>query len=175
LYDANAATIAEWDFDYSIKPLRDAGFTALFAKQKEMESLIGDHRIHLYRHLDEIFAQVVVPGVSGVSRKAAYTQSVVNEAIAACALERYRIEHGTYPDTLEAANRPEETSIPLDVISGKPMGYRKTPDGRYALWCVGLTGKDNGGKRILNKENPEWTRFSSPDYPGDWVWDFPGQ
>jgi hypothetical protein len=88
-------------------------------------------------------------------------------------LERYRIEHNTYPDTLEAANDVGEKSIPLDIISGKPMGYRKTPNGKYTLWCVGFDGKDDGGKRVLDKVHPEDNRFSDPKYLGDWVWDFP--
>ena len=96
----------------------------------------------------------------------------MNEGIAACALERYRIEHNTYPNTLEAANRPGERSIPADVISGKPMGYHKTPDGRYALWCFGFDGIDHGGKRVLDAKNPELTKFYDSKYRGDWVWDF---
>jgi hypothetical protein len=52
------------------------------------------------------------------------------------------------------------------------MGYRKTGDGRYALWCVGFDGKDDGGKRGLDATNPLNTGFSRPDYVGDWVWDF---
>ncbi len=175
LFDANAATGAEWHFDYVIKPLRDAGFPELLAKQKELNALVTARSKQLFMYPDEILPLSSMPTVLSVSTAVVYAESVVNQAIAACALERYRIEHGAYPDTLEAANRPGENSIPLDIISGKPMGYRKTPDGRYALWCVAFTGKDNGGKRALNKENPERTAFRNPDYPGDWVWDFPGK
>jgi len=98
---------------------------------------------------------------------------MANQAIAACALERYRIEHNnTYPDTLEEANHPGEKSIPADVISGKPMGYSKTPDGKYALWCFGLDGKDHGGHRALDEKAPTLTKFASATYSGDWVWSF---
>jgi hypothetical protein len=172
-YDANAATIAEWDFEYSIKPLRDAGFNEVLARQKELNVLIGDEGDEWYAHLDDILARIAVPAELGVTRRAIYEQSVVNEAIAACALERYRIEHNAYPYTLEEANQPGEKSIPLDIISGKPMGYRRTSDGRYVLWCVGFTGKDNGGRRVPDKEHPELTRFSAANYTGDWVWDYP--
>jgi hypothetical protein len=171
-FDANIATIAEWHFDYYIKPLRDGGFTELLAKQKEIDTLIAEYKSQPYGHLDEFLAQIALPAFRSVTYKVVYTQCVVNEAIAACALERYRIEHGAYPDTLEAANLVGEKSIPLDVISGKPMGYRKTGDGRYALWCVGFDGKDDGGKRGLDATNPLNTGFSRPDYVGDWVWDF---
>ena len=59
------------------------------------------------------------------------------------------------------------------LFSGKPPGYRKTPDGRYALWSVGFDGEDDGGKRVLDEKRPEKTRFYDPSYAGDWVWDFP--
>jgi len=171
-FDANTATIAQWHFDYCIKPLRDVGFTELLAKQEEMEALITEYKSQPYRHLDEFLALIAVPAFRGVTYRVVYTQCLVNEAIAACALERYRIEHGAYPDTLEAANIVGEKSIPLDVISGKPMGYRKTADGRYALWCVGFDGKDDGGKRGYDEKHPEGPKFYQPTYVGDWVWDF---
>jgi hypothetical protein len=174
-YDANAAAIAQWLLDYGIEPLRDAGFKELLAKQKELQALVSEHQSQSYRHPGEILARLAMPANWTVSCRVVYAQSLVNEAIAACALERYRIEHNTYPDALEAANRPGEKSIPPDVISGKPMGYRKTPDGRYALWCFGLDGTDHGGKRVLDEKNPESTKFYDPNYSGDWVWDFPAQ
>jgi hypothetical protein len=171
--DANAATMAEWQLSYNIKPLRDGGFRESLARQEEFRDLLIQHKKQFILHLDELFATMFMPGTSVMICRAAYSQCLVNQAIAACALERYRIEHGTYPETLEAANCPGEKSIPVDIISGKPMHYRKTPDGRYALWCVGFDEKDDGGKRVLNKEHPEQTRFHDPKYLGDWVWDFP--
>jgi hypothetical protein len=115
-----------------------------------------------------------MPDLSNVVYKAIYAQCMVNEAIAGCALERYRIEHGAYPATLEEANHPGEPAIPLDVISGKPMGYRKISDGNYALWCVGFDGKDDGGTRGTSNKDRR-INFSDPKYQGDWVWDFPAR
>ncbi len=62
--------------------------------------------------------------------------------------------------------------MPPDPISGKSMGYRKTADGMYALWCVGVDGKDDGGKQVLNPKKLESTRFSDRAYKGDWVWSY---
>jgi hypothetical protein len=176
-FDANTAAITQWHFDYYLKPLRDAGFKEVLAKQKELEALMEEHASHRFEHLDEILAMIAMPAFSSVSRKLVYAQSLTNQSIAACALERYRIEHNnTYPDTLEEANHPGEKSIPADVISGKPMGYRKTPDGKYALWCFGLEGKDHGGHRALDEKAPTLTKFASATYSGDWVWSFqPGE
>jgi hypothetical protein len=172
-FDGNLAAIAGWNFNYAIKPLRDAGFPEMLAKQKELEALLIEQKSELYRHPGESLALIAEPSLTAANSRVVYAQSIVNEAIAACALERYRIEHNTYPDTLEAANHAGETSIPLDIISGNPMGYRKTADGRYALWCVSFDGNDHGGERVLDEKKPENTKFSDPKYAGDWVWDFP--
>lgn len=171
-YDDNAAAITEMTYDHALKPLRDGGFPELLSAGKGVQALVDDQNLHPFRHLDLMLAFQATGAVSSVSYKVIYTQSVENEAIAACALERYRIEHGAYPGTLEAANHPGEPPIPLDILSGKPMGYRKTPDGRYILWCVGPSGVDHGGKRLLDPHHPEHTKFSAPAYQGDWVWSF---
>jgi hypothetical protein len=176
LLDSNTAILDRWRYDYSIEPLRDSDFETLLAKRNELNALITEHRKQpFFMHFDELIAQIAMPADSGVINNVVYAQCLVNEAIAACALERYRIEHGTYPDSLAEANHPGEKPIPLDVISGKPMGYRNTPNGKYALWCVGFDGKDDGGKRVLDAKVPNITRFSDPAYIGDWVWDFPAK
>jgi len=171
-YDANAAAITELNYDHSVKPLRDGGFPELLSQTKGVQAIVDDQNLHPIRNLNLMLAFQATGAFAGVNYKVIYTQSVENEAIAACALERYRIEHGAYPDTLEAANHPGEPPIPLDILSGKPMGYRKTPDGRYILWCVGPSGVDHGGKRVLDQHHPEHTNFSAPAYQGDWVWSF---
>ena len=173
LLDLNEANLVTWHFDYSIEPLRDGGLPAMILKQRESETLMAEFKAHPFMHLDEALATMLTPPMSGATLKIVYAQSLINRAIAACALERYRIEHNAYPDTIEAANRPGEKAIPLDILSGKPMGYRKTANGKYALWCVGFTGIDHGGKRILDEQNPERTRFADLKYQGDWVWDYP--
>jgi hypothetical protein len=172
LFDANAATMAQWQMDYLISPLQEGGFVSLLAKQKELLALIQKDMRAPLLHLDEILPALAMGAWSHVAENVVSTQAVVNQAIAACALERYRIEHGSYPNTLVAANHPGEKPIPLDVLSGKQMGYRKTPDGRYLLWCVSFSGIDHGGKRVLDKDDPEHTKFSSPTYQGDWVWSY---
>ena len=60
-------------------------------------------------------------------------------------------------------------------MDGKPMRYRKSTDGRYALWSIGFDGKDDGGKRALDAKKPGVTRFYDAAYVGDWVWDFPAK
>lgn len=171
-FDANAATVAQWNFEYSIKPLRDGGFMEMMNRQNELTKLILEHKANLARHFDEIFAMMITSATSSISMSVVYSQSTINQAIAACALERYRLEHGKYPDTLTEVYQGEK-SVPQDVLSGAPMGYRKTNEGHYVLWSVGFDGKDDGGKRVLDAKKPESTKFRDVKYVGDWVWDYP--
>ncbi len=66
----------------------------------------------------------------------------------------YKVENGTYPDTLNTLLKPTQdyprgflpdwTSLPKDPW-GHPYRYQRTPTG-YKLWSVGPNGKDEGGK-----------------------------
>lgn len=47
------------------------------------------------------------------------------------------------------------------------MVYRRTPDGKYMLWSVGLDRTDDGGKRINARFSP-----TESGAKGDWVWSF---
>ena len=84
-----------------------------------------------------------------------------------------RMENGSYPHSLDAVKLANGKPMPLDIMNGKPMGYRGTTDGKYLLWSVGFDGEDDGGKRTLDQKQPDNTRFSDAKYSGDWVWDFP--
>ena len=95
----------------------------------------------------------------------ALTQTRVNEALLACALERYRLANGQFPGTLDALNLKYVAAVPADVITGQSLKYRQTDDGQFQLYSVGWNEKDDGGKTGMNKEG------DAPDYMlGDWVW-----
>lgn len=69
------------------------------------------------------------------------------------ALERHRLAHGAYPDSL-ADCVFENTRDVIDPWSGRAFGYRGEGGG-YVLYGVGADGKDNGG-----------TTFDPPDQEG---------
>ena len=173
--DASAALIADRGFRYLIKPLRDHGWQAARKASQEWEKELAEMHEHRWSHPSYIIPLLLVPAYSIFINKSIFTQALVNQSIIACALERYRIEKGSYPDSLDAVRLADGKPLPLDPIHEKPMGYRNTADGKYALWSVGFDGKDDGGKRTLNEKKPENTQFHKADYVGDWVWDFPAE
>jgi len=100
-------------------------------------------------------------------RKFAYGQNSINMARVACALERYRLAHNEYPETLDALAPQFIAQIPHDVIGGKPLHYRRTDDEKCLLYSIGWNETDDGGQIGLSKY--DYTDTTK----GDWVWPNP--
>jgi hypothetical protein len=92
-------------------------------------------------------------------RSIAATQTSLNQAMLACAIERYRLGHGTLPEKLETLVPQFIERLPHDIIIGEPLKYRRHSDGSFMLYSVGWNEKDENG-------------IVADDYrsDGDWVW-----
>jgi hypothetical protein len=172
-FDASTAVLAELAYRHIIKPLKEPGWQKALEAGHDLQTELIAKKERIWMRPSYILASLAVPVTSDVISRCAHTDALVKQAIIACALERHQIAHGSYPDSLDAARLADGKPLPPDPMDGKPMRYRKTADGRYALWSIGFDGKDDGGKRTLNEKKPEKTRFSDAAYVGDWVWDFP--
>ena len=112
-----------------------------------------------------MWAALTIPNVTKAVQMTANVQSKVNEAYIACALERYRLARGHYPDTLAALAPQFMESVPEDIIEGNPLHYRRTDDGKFLLYSVGWNRRDDNGKTLPPPKN------GGPDLTsGDWVW-----
>ena len=100
----------------------------------------------------------MAPHFGAACQTTALNQTEVNQGLVACALERYQLAHGEYPETLDALIPQFIDKIPHDVIGGQPPHYGRAADGTFLLYSIGWTGRDNGGVR--GKSNAD----------GDWVW-----
>jgi len=105
----------------------------------------------------------ILPGFTRATQTLARNQTLANEAQIVCALERYRLAHGEYPETLDALVPQFIEKLPHDIIGGVPLIYRPTADGKFLLYSVGWNEKDDGG---------EPGTLSDPKQ-GDWVWQYP--
>jgi hypothetical protein len=117
-------------------------------------------------HPYALFANLLVPPVSKSATRFARAQAGLDLALIGCALERYRLEAGRYPDALDAL-RKYLPKIPPDVISGEPLKYRLTNDGRFLLYSVGWNETDDGGMPGLTERMKKLDRTT-----GDWVWSY---
>jgi hypothetical protein len=114
---------------------------------------------------NNILVSMLLPAIGASVRKFAYAQSSVDMARVACALERYHLAHGEYPETLDALAPQFMEKIPHDIIGGQPLHYRRTDDGKFLLYSVGWNETDDGGVVVRSKYG------SSVDIAqGDWVW-----
>ena len=82
----------------------------------------------------------------------------------ACALERCRMAEGAYPEALAALVPKYIDALPHDVIDGQPLRYRRTDDGRFLFYSVGINGQDDGG--ATGEKN------NARDHL-DWAWRWP--
>lgn len=119
--------------------------------------------------LYKIQARMLFPAVGKAVVKFALIQSQVDLARVACALERFRLAHGNYPETLDALAPQFIEQLPHDIINGQPLHYRRTEDGKFVLYSVGWNETDDGGK-------VSFTKGGRVDIEkGDWVWRYPEQ
>ena len=111
-------------------------------------------------------ADIAVPNFSKAWQTTAYNQTIVNEAQIACALERYHLANGQYPDTLDALVPQFMETLPHDIIGGQPLRYRRTDDGKFILYSIGWNETDDGGQQKSHRGYPYTDDYSK----GDWVW-----
>jgi hypothetical protein len=111
----------------------------------------------------QFFCGGLLPGLSHVLLRTALAQTGVDCAALACALERYRLARGQFPESLGALVPEFISQLPQDVINGQPLHYRCTPDGQYVLYSVGWDATDDGG--VISHGGNQMT--------GDWVWRLP--
>jgi hypothetical protein len=79
------------------------------------------------------------------------TQARGRCAVAALAAERYRLRHGTWPESLAALVPELLPAVSADPFDGRPLRYRKLADG-VVIYSVAEDGTDDGGK--LNDSHP---------------------
>jgi hypothetical protein len=115
----------------------------------------------------KIQALMLFPAISASVKKIAAIQSSIDLARVACALERYRLAHGEYPETLDALAPQFIAQVPHDIINGQPLHYRREANGQFILYSVGWNETDDGGQAVLSKSG------SVDQKNGDWVWQYP--
>ncbi len=116
-----------------------------------------------------LFARLLLPELGNYAEKVANGQTVANEARIAIALERYRLAHGRYPDSLDALVPQFMEKIPHDIIGGQPLHYRLTEDGLFVLYSVGWNERDDGGTVGFKTDG------TVDMNTGDWVWRYPAR
>lgn len=122
----------------------------------------------VFRH--EVFSALLLPALGRAAEKTAFAQTSVDTAGLACALERYRLTHNEFPQSLDALVPGFIDRLPHDLINRQPLKYRRTGDGEYLLYSVGWNETDEGGCIGLSQSGDSVDRQK-----GDWVWRLPAR
>ncbi len=119
---------------------------------------------HPYR----VLVGMLFPAVLNVVERFAHSQSALDLARVACALERHRLKHGAFPETTAALVPEFLPKLPHDLMSGTALKYRRNADGKFILYSVGLNETDDGGDIVLGPAKPP----RADPKQGDWVWSY---
>ncbi len=114
-------------------------------------------------------SSLAIPNYSRATEAALRNETERQMTLAAIALGRFRLAHGSLPQDLRELTPELLAQAPCDPMSGKALHYRPGQDGGFLLYSVGLDGIDDGG-------NP--TTASSTNHFGFWdardaVWPWP--
>ena len=122
----------------------DTGNEVIFADKVAAASKQDQMLIHGAYGFVESLAPV---SFERACQNTAHSQTQINEALIACALERHYSAHHEYPEDLNALVPQFLDTLPHDVIGGQSLHYRRTDDGAFVLYSVGWNGRDDGGVR----------------------------
>ena len=147
-------------FDAAVLP---AGNAATGRLRPQLIDRAANPAFPLWNH--RLISSPVLNSCAFILTRVALSQTGVNEALVACALERYRLANQKFPGQLDELSPSCLDTVPNDVVSGNSMKYRRVAEGRFVLYSVGRNEKDDGGKTVLNPQTkaPDWMQ-------GDWVW-----
>ncbi|MGH7942878.1 MAG: hypothetical protein ACREFR_17610, partial [Limisphaerales bacterium] len=105
--------------------------------------------------------------LGAVAKDFGFEQNAANMARVAIGLERYRLAHGAFPDSLASLAPQFLVKLPHDITNGRPLHYRRTSDQQFILYSIGWNHSDDGGTVAL-------ARSGQVDIgKGDWVWQYP--
>ena len=169
--DQNKLRIGQFETQWYL-PLADVENRMVSPKSVEsandaFNKQIGTTQLNPYNWFEKKF----VPALAQAVKKFAYAQSSVDLACVAIALERYRLAHGEFPESLNTLAPQFMEKIPHDIINGQPLNYRRTDDGQFVLYSVGWNELDDGGVVVFEGKNTDRVDINQ----GDWVWRYPAK
>ena len=157
----NMATVGALDQEYldAVEPGRGVIFPCgIDAAAEHTESVLKERRVETF------IAGIAYPIFTRAWQTTAQTQASVRQAMTACALQRYQMMKGAYPEDLGALAPEFVKAVALDPVTGEWMQYRPDSRSDFLLYSVGWNGVDEGGKVCYAQGG------RADPVNGDWVW-----
>jgi hypothetical protein len=167
--EQNELRIAQFDTKWYLPVVDEERKIISPAKIRTASDALGKEIQH--RTPENILETLFIPNWRNAAEKFAHAQTATDLARAALALERYRLEHGEYPESLDALTPQFIAQVPHDIIDGQPLHYRRTDDGQFVLYSVGWNETDDGGVVVMKEGSTPSVDINE----GDWVWRYPAK
>lgn len=108
-----------------------------------------------------IFLKLILNSTHRVFKIISQRQSEVNQAVIACAIQRYFLNNRALPSDLRALQPEFLLELPRDVITAEDFHYVRESETTYKLWSPGWNEVDDGGLMPAKRSDLE---------SADWVW-----
>ena len=132
--------------------------------------------LNKYRYL---FVRLLVPAYDTLRNRIATSDGQRDGVLVGIALEMYHRQNGSWPASLDELAPRWLPAVPVDRITGEPLGY-KLVDDRPVVYSIGVDRDDDGGRVPLNDSDQPDGDLASPAHfqlqpvtdaihDGDWV------
>lgn len=119
----------------------DSGLAEYFSESESSDP----EQLNFYDRLRFLFSNMEFSIGNITTKRALQMETQRRLMTTAIALERYRLKHASYPDDLAVMTPEWLPELPMDLMNGKSLRYRKDSATKFHLYSVGLDGKDDGG------------------------------
>ncbi|MBX3323951.1 MAG: hypothetical protein KF757_13285 [Phycisphaeraceae bacterium] len=112
----------------------------------------------------------LVPAFTSAYRTFDRIDTARDAMLTVVAIERYRLAHGAYPQSLDVLVPSLLPGLPFDPVDGQTLRYRLTESG-FVLYSLGRDGVDDLGRPSTNRfaAIPHMYLQDGEDHSGDWV------
>lgn len=95
--------------------------------------------------IERLFSRMVLPTVENATSRIISTQAMAHLTVTALALQRYKLAHAEYPQSLTDLGPGFLPVLPLDPFDGNTLRYEPLSTGGYLLYAIGPDGADDNG------------------------------
>lgn len=135
-------------------------------EESTAEAQVGKLRDSAYLRICYWPVLYVFPGLKHVAMQGEVLTQQRDAMLAAIALELYRRQHGSWPESLAALTPLPLPTLPMDRFSGQPLCYRLV-NGRPLVYSTGVDRDDDGGRahRMGNDLAQRWEPWKKVSRP----------
>jgi hypothetical protein len=127
------------EVDSDVSQLRER-----FLEAPSLEDMLFSPRAVASEKMSFVFAALMLPALISTAQAEDRGATYFTLIELAVSLERFRVDHGRYPNAIVELAPKYVNEIPRDAFADRPLKYKKSKVG-YLLYSFGKNGQDDGG------------------------------